>query len=289
MTAKCFTKCWRSETAFQAKVKSSLAPTHLNIFPDLTFACYQLHLIFSWLTLHVHISTSRKSCIGCTYMSHWLHFRISLEKNPPQHLFGCHPEGQCPQVCEIHSSAEYVLKSDRHNTPWTIFFSLGDARGEEPGDLMPASTADNLSQGDLHHQQGGQGGEQEPQGNVEKSWTGHLAPLAGPRHCLRGANASRDPSWTSGSHPVHEVLRLCAFYFYKYCIATFALFTKYNISNMWGSLWCRIMILDTWNDIERFVLCSGDKYCGKTALSILSIKAGQYNGRRANFAEIKVQ
>ena len=48
-------------------------------------------------------------------------------------------------------------------------FSLGDARGEEPGDLMPASTADNLSQGDLHHEQGGQGGEQEPQGSVEKS------------------------------------------------------------------------------------------------------------------------
>ena len=47
---------------------------------DLTFACCQLHFIFSWITLHVHISTSRKSCIGCTYMSHWLHFRLSLEK-----------------------------------------------------------------------------------------------------------------------------------------------------------------------------------------------------------------
>ena len=98
------------------------------------------------------------------------------------------------------------FKSNRDNIRWTIVFSLGDARGEEPGDLVPASTADNLSQGDLHHQQGDQGGEQEPQGSVEKSWTGLLAPLAGARHCLRGANASRDPSWASGGHPVHEVL-----------------------------------------------------------------------------------
>ena len=116
-------------------------------------------------------------------------------------------------------SAELVLKSDWNNTPWTIFFksdrhnarwtiifSLGDTRGEEPGDLMPAATADNLSQGDLHHEQGGQGGEQEPQGGVEESWTGLLAPLAGARHCLWGAHASRDTSWASGSHRVHEVL-----------------------------------------------------------------------------------
>ena len=201
----------------------------LNIFSDLTFACYQSHLIFSWLTLHLHISTSKKTCMACTYILHWLHFWISLEKNPPQHLFGCHPEGQCPQVGEIHffsfrsdrHKTPWIIsfKSDRHNIPWAIFsksdrhsirwtiiFSSGDARGEEPGDLVPASTADNLSQGDLHHQQGDQGGEQEPQGSVEKSWTGSFAPLAGARHSLWGAHASRDPSWASGSHPVHEVL-----------------------------------------------------------------------------------
>ena len=243
MNAKYFTKCWRSETAFQVKVKSSLASTQINTLPNLTFACCQLQLIFSWLTLHVHISTSRKSCIGCTCISHWLHFRISLEKkNPPQHLFGCHPEGQCPQVCEIHFQQNMCLKMI-HITPPEQFslnvidiFSLGDARGEEPGDLMPASTADNLSQGDLHHEQGGQGSEHEPQGSVEKSWSGRFAPLARPRHCLRGANASRDPSRTWGSHPIHEILRLCVFYFYEYCIATFTLFTKYNIFNMWGSL-----------------------------------------------------
>ena len=171
-------------------------------------------------------------------MSHWLRFRISLEK-PSSASLWLPPRGSLPPGIRNTLAAECVLKNDRHNTPWTIFFkrvrhnihwtfifSLGDARGEEPGDLMPASTADNLSQGDLHHEQGGQGGEQEPQGSVEKSWTGRLAPLAGARDCLRGANASRDPSWASGSHPVHEVLRLCAFYFYIYCIATFALFTK---------------------------------------------------------------
>ena len=82
----------------------------LNIFSDLTFACYQSHLIFSWLTLHLHISTSKKTCMACTYIMHWLHFWISLEKNPPQHLFGCHPEGQCPQVCEIHFPQNMCFK-----------------------------------------------------------------------------------------------------------------------------------------------------------------------------------
>ena len=57
-----------------------------------------------------YLSTSRRSCIGCNYMLHWLHFRLSLEKNPPQHLFGCHPEGQCPQVCEIHFPQNMCFK-----------------------------------------------------------------------------------------------------------------------------------------------------------------------------------
>ena len=113
-------------------------------------------------------------------------------KSLPQHLFGCHPEGQCPQV-NISSKLNSTIIGERivHEMNENC---AGDIRGEEGGGLLSPLQEPRQLQGE-HDLQGGQRRPQEP---------GPSAPGAGDG--VRGAHAGRDPARARGRHTVYEIL-----------------------------------------------------------------------------------